>query len=436
MSAKRYLIFSLCVAVLAIVGMGACDRSSGEPSERELRIQYLSEHTREISINPANSEYGDLQGLGEAIGNARIVALGEATHGEGNVFEAKTRIIQYLVQEKGFEVISFESPLYDMHKALLNIQAGGDIDLNLEKSIFDIWTESSEFQPMLGLLGDLLNNGTGVIAGVDSDFSTLSSESLVDDLKGVLAGSNIDMNSPDWNRFETLLQELVETKWSDNNMDDSDKAVYDSLLVEIEDQLESGAGDLFWRQMVSSIEAESERRWIAKNGGPSNSVGGLRDLQMGDNLVWLAGTFYPDKKIILWAANIHAAREMSNVVALEDPDFPIFEYETIGGVAGEVFGEELYVISFTGLNGSYGRWFDSTSRQVGSSTDGSIESLLGAAGRGQTFLNLRNTGPDGSWLNERLVAKPFGYVEMEAAWPDVTDGFFFVRSVSRSTASD
>lgn len=430
----RYCLLFLIVLLVALPA--GCDNSSNSPTEREVRIEYLADTTDEISIDPADKDFGDLQSLGEAIGDARIVTLGEATHGEGNIFEAKARVAEYLVRERGFGVIAFESPLYDMHKALLNIQDGGDIDANLDKSIFTIWTGSGEFQPMLDLLNDLVSNQTAVIAGVDPDFSTLSSESLVDDLKAVLSGSGIDMNSSDWNRFETLLQELVATKWSENSMDDSDKSTFDGVLDDIKTSLESGGADPFWRQMILSIEAEAERRWIAKNGGPSNGVGGLRDLQMGDNLLWLSEEFYPDKKIVLWAANIHDARNMDGVVAPEDPDFSFADYETIGKVAGESIGDDLYVISFTGLIGRYGRWFDPFTRLVDQSSERSIESLLGAAGRDHTFLDLRNPGQEGAWLGERLLAKPFGYVEMEANWPEVTDGFFFVRNISPSTEAN
>lgn len=44
------------------------------------------------SIDPADTDYSDLEALKSAIGNARIIMLGEQTHGEGSTYLAKTRL--------------------------------------------------------------------------------------------------------------------------------------------------------------------------------------------------------------------------------------------------------------------------------------------------------------------------------------------------------
>ena len=43
------------------------------------------------TIDPADPDLADLAFLRQEIGQARVVFLGELTHGEGNIFEAKTR---------------------------------------------------------------------------------------------------------------------------------------------------------------------------------------------------------------------------------------------------------------------------------------------------------------------------------------------------------
>lgn len=47
--------------------------------------------------------------LGEVIGEARVVALGEASHGTGTITEQKRCLIAYLVEQKGFSVVAFEA---------------------------------------------------------------------------------------------------------------------------------------------------------------------------------------------------------------------------------------------------------------------------------------------------------------------------------------
>ncbi len=46
--------------------------------------------------------FDDLAGLDRLIGNARIVALGEASQGTAEFFQMKHRLLEYLVEKKGF----------------------------------------------------------------------------------------------------------------------------------------------------------------------------------------------------------------------------------------------------------------------------------------------------------------------------------------------
>jgi erythromycin esterase len=43
------------------------------------------------------------------IGSARIVALGEASHGTAECFLMKHRLLEYLVERKGFTVLAMEA---------------------------------------------------------------------------------------------------------------------------------------------------------------------------------------------------------------------------------------------------------------------------------------------------------------------------------------
>ena len=48
---------------------------------------------------------GDLDPLLEAIGNAKIVLLGESTHGTSEFYRWRTEITRRLIKEKGFSQI-------------------------------------------------------------------------------------------------------------------------------------------------------------------------------------------------------------------------------------------------------------------------------------------------------------------------------------------
>src|SRR5262249_4082505 len=51
----------------------------------------------------------DLEQLRPLIGNARVVSLGEATHGTREFFQLKHRLMEYCISQLGFTVIGFEA---------------------------------------------------------------------------------------------------------------------------------------------------------------------------------------------------------------------------------------------------------------------------------------------------------------------------------------
>ena len=77
--------------------------SCAEKSEEEQVIEWISENAIQISTVEPGNGFEDLLPIGEMIGDARIVSLGEPTHGNREVFQLKHRIIEYLVKENGFQ---------------------------------------------------------------------------------------------------------------------------------------------------------------------------------------------------------------------------------------------------------------------------------------------------------------------------------------------
>ena len=134
------------------------------------------------TIDPADTDFRDLEFLKAEIGPARVVMLGEPTHGEGNVFDAKIRLIRFLQEHMGFTTLAFESGLYDLHKAQQELEAGKSAQEALGNSVFPVWTGTREFQAVLPLLGP----GKLRVAGFDPQLSGDYSDDLVDELQAFL----------------------------------------------------------------------------------------------------------------------------------------------------------------------------------------------------------------------------------------------------------
>src|SRR5262249_23477654 len=63
----------------------------------------------EIATTEPGHGFADLQPLRSAVGKARIVSLGEATHGTHEFFQLKHRVLEFLATEMGFSVFAIEA---------------------------------------------------------------------------------------------------------------------------------------------------------------------------------------------------------------------------------------------------------------------------------------------------------------------------------------
>src|SRR5678816_609679 len=75
-------------------------------------------HANAIRLNTTEAGHGfaDMQALKPLIGNARIVSLGEATHGTREFFQLKHRMLEFLATEMGFTIFSIEANLPEAYR--------------------------------------------------------------------------------------------------------------------------------------------------------------------------------------------------------------------------------------------------------------------------------------------------------------------------------
>src|SRR6185503_1657226 len=87
---------------------GVLELPSREPPPAEV-VAYIGKHGLPLGSAEAGKGWGDLAPVGELVGRARIVALGEATHGTREFFQLKHRLLEYLVARQGFTVFAIEA---------------------------------------------------------------------------------------------------------------------------------------------------------------------------------------------------------------------------------------------------------------------------------------------------------------------------------------
>ncbi len=113
-----------------------------------------------------------MQPLKKVVGNARIVALGEATHGTREFFQLKHRMLEFLATQMGFTIFSIEANMpeaYRLNDFVLN--GKGDPQQLLKGMYFWTW-DTKEVLDMILWMREFNRSGRGRIEFTGFDMQT------------------------------------------------------------------------------------------------------------------------------------------------------------------------------------------------------------------------------------------------------------------------
>ncbi len=87
------------------------ERLAAAKAQLEEVKKWLAKNAIRLKGVEAGHGFDDMQPLKKVIGEARLVALGEATHGTREFFQLKHRMLEFLVSEMGFTVFGIEATM-------------------------------------------------------------------------------------------------------------------------------------------------------------------------------------------------------------------------------------------------------------------------------------------------------------------------------------
>ncbi|MFA6541679.1 MAG: erythromycin esterase family protein, partial [Bacteroidota bacterium] len=391
--------FSLVFILILISG---CSKKHHAVEQEKLDALSASLHPV-ASIDPNDTSFADLDFLRSILSGNQIVLLGEQSHGDGAAFLAKARLIKFLHQKMGYDVLAMESGLFDCGFAGGEISKGIGADEAFRHSVFDLWTGSRQFQPVIEYLQQTQRTDRPMIlSGFDMQITgAYGRDSLGKKLREYV--SNIPHDSSAGSFALRMIDTLARSPKRFKNIPDSLRELFFSSLQSLRQDIEhsSSSGKQWWLQVIRSTETLARFLWRIDWNKPDPAVFNLRDRQMAENLLWLSRVMYPEKKIIVWAASSHISRNRQEIVKRRNADSAMIP---MGDHMWRAMGDSIYAVGFTAYQGKPGM----RGRQAWTLAEplpGSIEDIVHHSHFNYAWLDFRSL-PNRHWLRDTVRARP------------------------------
>lgn len=394
----------------------------GNNSSAASEEKAFSEWTRSTAIVLKTVEAGhgfdDMQKLSAVVGDARIVGLGEATHGTREFFQLKHRLVEFLASEKKFTIFSIEANMPEAYRLNDYILHGTGDPKELLKGMY-FWTwNTQEVLAMIEWMRELNHSGKGHIEFTGFD---MQSPSVSVDIvrKFVIANDAEYFTKSDLAFQDVQLLAGAPPPVSQNGRDVSQMLRASGFQRECEElvlHLKENR-DFYLSQGLTNKDVD----WVLQNAQlvlqyvQLKAGSKSRDESMAENVKWIAD-HNPGGRIILWAHNGHITRSTN------------FAYEPMGRYLSRWFGTQYVNFGFAFNEGSFravepGQGLHEFS--LGPAPEGSLDRALGDSDIPVFALNLRSipfNGPVAEWMREPHNTRSIG-----AVYSDKFSGKAFVN---------
>jgi erythromycin esterase len=339
-------------------------------------------------------EYKDLAFLKKIVADKKIVLLGESSHGIGDYYSLKARLIKYLHQECGFEVLALESGIADI---FLEYQKADTISaVRLRNNTVYGNFQCAEIMPLFDYIKQTTSGSKPLIySGFDSQNFSASlnlTRKILTDISATTGDSIVNCITKYYRIPSMLWQEDRSPLFQ---LADSIKSAASMALTIIRQNKDS----ILTRYQLSPLgfrflerALQNHRDAVSLDWNKEDPVS-RRDSLMAANLFWLMNEVYPNKKVIVWAHNGHTDRSSS----IGNP------YKWMGHYVSEKFGIKSFHIGLYAKTGQTYEWWTKTNKPFNNNKADDVENL--SAITPITFLLLNSKSKTYTWTNKQL----YGY---------------------------
>ncbi|WP_127487592.1 erythromycin esterase family protein [Paenibacillus ehimensis] len=383
--------------------------------------------------------FQDLTFLKPLLMDKRIVYLGENSHGVAEYNQVKTRLIQYLHEELGFDVIAFESGMGNAAGAYARVGSRSPEEL-MKDTIFGVWW-SKETLPLF----DYIKQSAGTerplaVSGFDMQvqfpYASFMKEWIGTKDTGLAdAFVKAENELADWGASKDAAAYAQAKPRLLKTYEDT-KAFLADHAAELQTQYPKNKHlvEMTQRVMDDRIRVVKEYTEVVIRSNTATEQGDyepflqtmrMRDEMMADNLTWLADHIYPDKKIIVWGHNDHVRKNNSRVM-----NSPYSGLKLMGELMPEKLKKQSYTIGLYMYEGEAANNMGQT-YMIGTHEPGSLEHILKQAGHSYTFVDLKywKNKKGTSWMFQPRVSLDWGMMPESMIPREQFDGLLLIDKV-------
>jgi erythromycin esterase len=355
----------------------------------------------------------DLEPLFNRIGDARIVMLGEASHGTHEYYTWRTHISKRLIEEKGFKFIAVEGDWPDCYR-LNQFIKGYDIDT---KSTFKLLHTFNRWPTwmwanweVVALANWLQNHNKGLPANKNVGFFGIDVYSLWESMESIMQylkktdADALKIAEKAFRCFEPYRKEEGQSYAKASRfVPELCETEVVQLLKEIQQKLPSYNTDhenVFNAEQNALVAVNAERYYRAMiKGGPHSW--NVRDKHMADTLERLLKFHGEKSKVIVWGHNTHIGDARATDMA-GDGMFNIGEL-----ARATHYDKGVVLVGFGSYKGTVmaGRNWGATMQeiQMPGAMEGSWEYLLHKAGKENKLLLMAD------FMNDAFMENHIGH---------------------------
>jgi len=362
-----------------------------------------------------SDDFSDLTFLGPLLVDRRVIQLGESSHGVAEFNWMKVRLIKFLHEKLGFDVIAFESSLTQCDAAGERA-AKESAEKTMQDCVFGVW-HTDEVLALFDYVRKTQASARPLrLTGFDNQSSSNS------DATSIRFRRMLDILDPA--AVPALLQQEAMLKNIRKDNADDLLAYYTGLLRTLEQNrarlLEQLKDHPTWVDLAIQ-EARSRITLVRTRSLPRPESSSVRDRAMADNLDFVLDTLYPKQKVIVWAHNAHIAYTAE----------PSGEFKPMGAWLAERRRSDLYTLGVYMGRGAAAY----NNRQIypilPPAAD-SFEAILANGGYKMSLLDFSRPqgSPEAEWLTTSLAARTWGINPVQLVPANSYDGVLYIDTVT------